>query len=231
MLKNMSISIVLLLFTVSTQSIENSNKEETLRSRKCEKFCCIEISGNQHIGGNLTVGGDITAGNLNVGSTNAGDDLIINDQSIAALFDIGFFSFGLDQETTRAISPVTVNPGDSLAFPTVNISSAITAISDTQFSLPKVGTYNLSAVISLATTDGMAPVDPIQFAVRIDGDVVPFTVLQDDSNAETQLVINNVLINVATAPAILDVNNIGTTAFNFTQGALFIQRISNIPLV
>lgn len=241
MFKKISPIILMLLCTLQTQSLDNQvaeslptdaqDNQDTLRSKKCEHFCCIDVSGNQHIRGNLTVGGDITVdGNVNLGSTNAGD-LVINGQSIGALFDIGFFSFNLAPETTRAVSPVTINPGDSLPFPDVDISSAVTAISETQFSLPVAGTYKVSAAISLATTDENPPVDPIQFAVRIDGNVVDFTITENATEAEAQLVINDVLIDVLNPSATLDVINTGDVAFNFTQGALFIQRISNaIPV-
>lgn len=235
MLKNMSALIFSLLFVMQIESVDNQiceplvtdlQDEEALRSKKCETFCCIEVSGNQHIGGNLTVGGDITAGNFNLGSTNAGD-VMIGDESIAALFDIGFFSFNLAQETTRAISSVTINPGDSIPFPIVNISSAITAINSTQFSLPKAGTYDISVVISLESTDGFDTIDPMEFSVRIDGAPLPFTVIQN-TNAQAQLVINDTLFTVYNPNAVLDINNTGTIAYNVTQGILLIQRISNI---
>lgn len=228
MVKKKSYSLLFLLaitqiaITSTDLLDEKESDSEIFRKKGCEKFCCINVTGNETIGGDLTVGGNLTVnGQSNAGVITVSEDIIVNEESVAALFNFGSFYF--EQEVTRA-TPVTIAPGQSIPFPTVGAGTTVVAGSGhTQFIIPTPGTWIISWTVNFTNATGTQPTGLALFVqgTKVTGSTTKTQQLSGQMS-------NTILTNIFSANNIVELKNTGATTFTLTQGSISIRYNSGV---
>jgi hypothetical protein len=220
MIKKKSHVLVLLLtigqttMTLPDSTTDEQNPEDkVLRKKGCEKFCCLNVTGNETVGGDMTVGGKLTVnGQSNPGTITVQEDLILNGQSVAALFNFGSFYF---EGVTRAVSNII--PGALIPFPTIGTGTTVTANPDkTIFTLPLTGTWIVSWTVSFSNATGTQPTTLALFlnGTRVTGSAT--------KNSKVSGQMSNTTLISAQKGAIVSLKNTGSTTFDLTKGSISI---------
>lgn len=216
------LAIIQMALVASDLSEKKESESEILRKKGCEKFCCINVTGNETIGGDLTVGGNLTVnGQTNAGVITVAEDIISNGESVAALFNFGSFYF--TPEVTRTTA-VPIAPNQLIPFPTVGAGTTVVAGSgNTEFSIPTPGTWTISWTINFTNATGT---QPTALALFVDGTKVT------GSTTKTQQLSgqmsNTILTNISSRNSIIELKNTGATTFTLTQGSISIRYNSSV---
>lgn len=216
MFKKISALALLLLSLSSVQAVDsqeveclstnlNETEEEmNIRRKKgCECLCCLSVTGNASIGGTLTVGG----------------------RSVNSLFAQQTFASFYNNTHSVTLTQDEIVPFNTSG-PTSG--SGITNNGNGSITLSAIGTYEVTWNAEIDQTAGT----PTQFALFLNGTIIPSTVIGQNNSANFPVVIgNSVFITTTTVNSVLTLELISASnvTMNFENGdsaTITIKRLS-----